>query len=77
MKIIRVNSCEECQHSSFMKCEKRIYTGSSQCTVDGVRDDCPLEDAVECPICEGPSCVHTEQAWKAYFKIPAPPEDEK
>ena len=42
MKIIRVKSCEWCPYSDWMKCN---LLDEAQCAVNGVRDNCPLEDA--------------------------------
>jgi hypothetical protein len=77
MKIIKIKSCLDCGSFSAGDSENPDYCCHDGVEFvepyDGIPDWCPLEAAVECPICEGPSCVHTEQVWKAYFKIPASP----
>ena len=48
MKIIKIETCDDCPYEDWYQCQ-RLDIEDAQCAVNGVRDDCPLEDApTEC-----------------------------
>jgi len=49
MKIIKIETCDDCPYEDWYQCQ-RLDIEDAQCAVNGVRDDCPLEDAPETPI---------------------------
>ena len=55
-KIIRIEMCEDCPYNDWDGCQR---LSDVKCAVNGVRDDCPLENPTAepsdiCPNCEQP-----------------------